>query len=283
MKQLLQTIFIFLIISQGTVLAQVKFLIEKNAFTGKYSISMLPERTWNSPMNITATAQVSIKATAGALEVSEVQSYDLGAEWVYGGSVLSPKESPGYDYHFFNLAGEGFVELTYKSYTPTQLFWFKAKSNCVPEIMLVNNYEDPFRPPNSRKVNVGNSIGALGAGGEAYSGNLSDLPIVCNRNIFSSIANTEVNLITEDLKISPNPAISKVTIQLAWHGTAGDKSILVYTNAGELVRFYKQEIQTGPNQFSLNVADLPAGMYHLIIMEKGQKMALSKLVKARNY
>ena len=279
MKQLLHTIFLILIISQS-LNAQVKFLMEKNAYTGKYSISMLPEKTWRPPMNITATAQVTIKATAGALEIGELQSYQEDVEWVYGGSVLSPVESPGYDYHFFNLGGDGFVELTYKSFAPTKLFWFKAKSNCVPEIMLVSNYEDPFRPPNSKKINIGNSIGALGAGGEAYSGNLSDLPIVCNRGVFSSLSNTEVNLV-EAHKIAPNPATHKVNIQLKWHGTEGDKTILAYNNIGELVRFYKQNMQKGDNQFVLNIGDLPGGMYHLIIMEKGQEIALSKLIKAQ--
>ena len=153
---------IILVISTATLPAQVKFLLDYNAMTAEYTVSMMPERTWYAPKNLTATGQVTLKATTGQFFVKEVKSYVAGTEWIDGGRVDSPNESPTYDYIFFNLRTLGLVEMPYRAFKKTKLFSFTIEANCAREVMLVSNAEDAFLPPNSRSVNIGNSLGALG-------------------------------------------------------------------------------------------------------------------------
>lgn len=286
---------IILVISTATLPAQVKFLLDYNAMTAEYTVSMMPERTWYAPKNLTATGQVTLKATTGQFFVKEVKSYVAGTEWIDGGRVDSPNESPTYDYIFFNLRTLGLVEMPYRAFKKTKLFSFTIEANCAREVMLVSNAEDAFLPPNSRSVNIGNSLGALGANGEAYIGNVSDLPIFCpyanppkqetiiaadNNNSPIQITQSVIELIDEKL-LYPNPTINEVTIQFTWKGQIGQKDILVYNEAGELVRLFQQNLKQGSNNFTLDVSKLDNGIYDFLLVDKDkeQSLSLGKVIK----
>ncbi len=284
---------IILVISTANLPAQVKFLLDYNAITDEYTVSMMPERTWYSPKNKTATGQVTLKATTGQLFIKEIKTYIEGTEWVYAGRVERPDESPNYDYLFFNLKTRGLAEMPYRAFRPTKLFTFTIEANCAREVMLVSNTEDAFLPPNSRNVNIGNSLGALGANGEAYIGNVTDLPIFCpyadppvqkalmaNQNKILSITQPVIDLIDKKL-LYPNPTINEVNIQFTWRGTNGQKDILVYNEAGELVRFYQKELQQGANNFTLDVSKLGNGIYDFLLVDKLQNLSLGKVIKVQ--
>ena len=282
---------IILIISTATLPAQVKFLLDYDANTDEYTVSMMPERTWHSPKNKTATGQVTLKATTGQFFVKDIKSYIADTEWVPSGRVDSPEESPNYDYVFFGLRTQGLVELPYKAFKLTKLFTFTIEANCAREVMLVSNKEDAFLPPNSRSVNIGNSLGALGANGEAYIGNVSDLPIFCpyadppkKAEIIPAgnptVVTTKpiINLIDKKL-LYPNPTINEVNVQLTWNGKNGKKDILAYNEAGELVRRFKQNLASGNNNFTLDVSKLGNGVYDFLLVDKEQNLSLGKVIK----
>lgn len=284
---------IILIISTATLPAQVKFLLDYNARTDEYTVSMMPERTWYPPKNKTATGQVTLKATAGQFFVKDIKSYVDGTKWSSGGTVKSPEESPNYDYISFNLRTNGLIEMPYRAFKPTKLFTFTLESNCAREVMLVSNTDDAFLPPNSRNVNIGNSLGALGANGEAYIGNVSDLPIFCPYadppkqeeivsadNTSSIIRQPVVHLIDKTL-LYPNPTIHEVNVQFTWHGTSGQKDILAYNEAGELVRLFQQDLTLGSNNFTLDVSKLGNGIYDFLLVDKTQNLSLGKVIKVK--
>ncbi len=286
---------IILVISTATLPAQVKFLLDYNAMTDEYTVSMMPERTWYPPDNLTATGQVTLKATTGQFFVKDIKSYVEGTQWIPGGRVDSPNESPRYDYVFFSLRTLGLVEMPYKAFKKTKLFTFTIEANCAREVMLVNNTEDAFLPPNSRSVNIGNSLGAVGANGEAYIGNISDLPIFCpyaappkqetilpvtdNHTPFQ-ITESALELMDEKL-LYPNPTINDVNLQFTWKGQIGQKDILVYNEAGELVRSFQQDLQQGRNNFTLDVSKLGNGIYDFLLVDKlkEQTLSLGKVIK----
>ena len=293
MERLIKALIITMIISQ-TLTAQVKFLLDYNARTDEYTVSMMPERTWTSPNNLTATGQVTLKATTGQFFVKEVKSLTPNSTWIPSGRVNTPMESPKHDYIFFRLITEGLAELTYKAFTPTKLFSFTLESNCAREVSLVSNYEDAFLPPNSRSINIGNSIGAFGAFGEAYMGNISDIPIMCpyaaslpnvtdsegeNNNAASLLTKEEILLVNKVLY--PNPTINEVNIKLNWLGTNGKKTILAYNNAGELVRFFNQDLQNGSNEFTMDISELTNGVYNFILVEEGKNLTLGQVIKVQ--
>lgn len=282
---------IILVISTATLPAQVKFLLDYNAMTAEYTVSMMPERTWYAPKNLTATGQVTLKATTQQFFVKDIKSYVEGTEWIDGGRVDSPNESPKYDYVFFNLRTLGLVEMPYRAFKQTKLFSFTIEANCAREVMLVSNTEDVFLPPNSRSVNIGNSLGALGANGEAYIGNVSDLPIFCPyanppkqetiiaaNNSPIQITKSAIELIDEKL-LYPNPTINEVNVQFTWKGQIGQKDILVYNEAGELVRLFKEDLQQGSNNFTLDVSKLGNGIYDFLLVDKEENLSLGKVIK----
>ena len=284
---------IILIISIANLPAQVKFLLDYNAITDEYTVSMMPEKTWYAPKNKTATGQVTLKATTGQFFVKDIKSYVEDTQWVPAGRVDSPDESPNYDYIFFNLRTQGLVEMAYRAFKKTKLFTFTIEANCAREVMLVSNTEDAFLPPNSRSVNIGNSIGALGANGEAYIGNVSDLPIFCpyadppkqeeiipDGNMTVVATKRVIELIDKKI-LYPNPTIKEVNVQLTWKGTIGQKDILVYNELGEIVRFYQKDLQQGNNNFTLDVSKLGNGIYDFLLVDKEQNLSLGKVIKVQ--
>jgi len=133
----------------------------------------------------------------------------------------------------------------------------------------------------------------LGANGEAYIGNVTDLPIFCpyadppvqkalmaNQNKILSITQPVIDLIDKKL-LYPNPTINEVNIQFTWRGTNGQKDILVYNEAGELVRFYQKELQQGANNFTLDVSKLGNGIYDFLLVDKLQNLSLGKVIKVQ--
>ena len=272
--------------------AQVKLLLAYNAITDVYTVSMMPERTWNSPQNKTATGQITLKATTGQFFVKNVESFVADTKWVPSGRVNSPIENPKYDYIFFRLKTPGLTEVPYRAFRPTKLFSFILESNCAREVMLVSNTEDPFLPPNSRSINIGNSLGVLGANGEAYIGNISDLSIFCpyaepppsttdveeteSETAAIPVDNPDsyrdnnglVSQVIDKQLLYPNPTLNEVNITFGWKGVAGKKDILVYNNAGELVRFFQKELQVGTNDFTLNINNFDNGIYSFMLINE---------------
>lgn len=285
---------IILIISSASLPAQVKLLLDYNARTDEYTVSMMPERTWSYPKNKTATGQITLKATTGQFEVKEIVSHVANTKWGTAGRVNHPIESPKYDYIFFRLRTPGLTEMPYKAFKPTKLFTFTLESNCAREVMLVNNEEDPFLPPNSRNVNIGNSLGALGANGEAYIGNISDLPIFCPYAAAPALAeesatsdskiveptSENTSLLTNKL-LYPNPTVKEVQVTLKWNGTAGKRDVLAYNSAGELVKYFQRDIQKGDNNFTLDIGNFDNGIYNFLLVDDQQNLTLGKVIKVQ--
>ncbi|MDO5654738.1 MAG: T9SS type A sorting domain-containing protein [Flavobacteriaceae bacterium] len=71
--------------------------------------------------------------------------------------------------------------------------------------------------------------------------------------------------------IYPNPAKSVVHIQLP---TIGKSEISLFDNAGKLIR----KISQNQNLISLEVSDLPAGMYRIVVLQ-GEKRFHSNFIK----
>jgi len=285
---------IILIISQSSLPAQVKLLLDYNARTDEYTVSMMPEKTWYSPYNKTATGQVTLKATTQQFFVKEVKSYVDGTDWYASGRVNAPTESPNYDYIFFALDTRGLVEMPYRAFKKTKLFSFTLESNCAREVMLVHNTDDAFATPNSRSVNIGNSLGAIGANGEAYIGNVSSLPIFCpyadppKKDKLAALGaptaliakETPIQLIDKQL-LYPNPTVNEVNIDFTWNGTSGQKDILVYNEIGELIRSFQEDLQQGSNNFTLDVSKLGNGVYDFLLVDNQQQLSLGKVIKVK--
>lgn len=260
--------------------AQVQFILDLDPDTKIYTVSMLPEVTWTHPYNKTATAQITMKAPTDLFELADFMSLTPDVEWSMNARVNGPQEAPNTDYLSFTLLTGGLEPLAYEEGVPTKLFCFKNATDCTGEVSLINNDTDPFLPPNSRSINVGNSIAVHGARGEAYTGNVSDKSFECDYGLESINATPAVPASIEDfVNIYPNPTTSMINIDFSWDKSIGKKQVLIYNSIGSLVQFTNEEITLGENNISMDVSKLTNGIYNILIVEKGDRLALGKIMK----
>jgi len=281
--------------TQFTLDAQVQFQLDLDADTKIYTVSMLPQVTWEPPYNRTATAQITVKAPTGLFTMKEFMSLTPNVEWIMNSRVDSPAEAPGYDYLSFTLVTSGLEPLEFVKGTPTKLFCFTNSTNCTGMISLMDNATDAFLPPNSRNINVGNSIGVHGAKGEAYTGNVSNKAFACDYGIkpptqlvvtdSKKEETVEPQTVKETLEaytdIFPNPTNQQLNIKFSWDKTAGEKSILLFNNLGKQVQLYEEKVLLGDNHLTFDIAALPSGIYNVFLMEKGERIVLGKVMKVQ--
>ncbi|RMG84867.1 MAG: hypothetical protein D6714_07020, partial [Bacteroidetes bacterium] len=136
-----------------------------------YQVSLRSDMTWNAPLNTVSTAQVSLTVPTGGFVVSNVQS--INGLWSNNANVTAPPENPDTDYIIFGLQGATNA-ITFSAGQEVPLFTFENSGTCTGALELLNNDTDPFFPPNSQNVNVGNQISVIGAGVgvNAYAGNI---------------------------------------------------------------------------------------------------------------
>jgi gliding motility-associated-like protein len=139
--------------------------------------SVVPQVDWTASQSVTSSAQVTLRATAGGLQISNFQS--INGNWTTENPIQSPSEAPAYDYFTFSLNAP-LNTLTYQNGTPVPFFSFNNAGGCT-TIEIIDTQTDPFMPPNSMNVNIGNSFSIIGAGigQNAYSGNAPSSSVVC--------------------------------------------------------------------------------------------------------
>jgi gliding motility-associated-like protein len=157
--------------------SQLQGKIESVPGSNTYHVSVIPLVNWSVPQSIISSAQLTLRVPEGSLNITDFQS--INGNWSQQAPVHSPVEAPGYDYFSFTQNAPNF-NLTFVSGTPLPMFSFKNSLGCT-YVEIVDNQTDPFLPPNSISVNIGNSFAVLGAGvgNNAYSGNSAAFFVEC--------------------------------------------------------------------------------------------------------
>ncbi len=157
--------------------AQVKFKVKLLPDNVTYQVLFKPEATWSAPLNAVPSSQVTLRVPTGGFTVGTVTG--LAGNWSHTGTTVAPLENPGYDYIYFGLQGATSA-ITFNNGVEVPILNFKNAGTCTGELELLDHDTDPFMPPNSQSVNVGNSITIIGAGfGNAYTGNYGVFPADC--------------------------------------------------------------------------------------------------------
>lgn len=158
--------------------AQVKFKVKLLTDNVTYQVLIKPDATWSAPFNAVPSAQVTLKVPTGGFSVGTVTS--LAGNWSHTGTVVAPIEAPGYDYINFGLQGVT-AAISFQTGVEVPIFNFTNAGGCTGALELLVNNTDPFWPPNSQSINVGNAIFVVGAGVgvNAYTGNYNVLSADC--------------------------------------------------------------------------------------------------------
>ena len=258
----------------SSVNAQVKFKIDWLEAEQAYQVSLVSEATWNVPMNITSSGQVSLKAPAGGLDVYNLNSLQNDVTWELSAVDGTPAEAPEHDYISIGLASMGTNGIVYESGKEIPLFTFQNAADCQGAVELVDNETDVFMPPNSHKSNIGNQLTVLGAGGNAYTGFIGEGKAVCS---FVSAAKEEVahNKIT----IYPTNVTDDLNIEMDWKNEAVDVTVRVFGANGKQAFSKTVSVQKGANHFRLDAGSLRGGVYSVKIESENMEKTAGRFVK----
>jgi len=276
-KGLLTSLFVLTSFCISTAQIQFKLTMLEDGET--YQVSLIPEKTWAHPYNITSTAQVTLKVPTESFEVDDLKSLQIGIDWQSNSRSDNPTEEPGVDYISIGLSTLGTIDFNYEAGVEMPLFSFKNALPCAGSVVLMNNEEDPFMAPNSRSANVGNSITIFGARGEAYVGNVtafSEVPCQ-SAELTTSIESNEI--VAEETKVYPNPAINEVFVDMTWTNGKTDGDLVILDATGRVVKRQAVALIDGFNQVQLQVEQLTFGIYSIELQFDDQTLAIDRFVK----
>ncbi len=138
---------------------------------GNYIISLISDTTWNFPLNIVGTAQITVKVPTGGFLAGDITDLIDGVSFAKTGRDNSPEEDLTADYLSFGLRSQGTSRIAFQKGEKVSLFSFQNVGTCPGgTLSLMNNLTDPFFPPNSKRTNPGQQMTVTGFGA-------ADLPI----------------------------------------------------------------------------------------------------------
>jgi hypothetical protein len=271
----LNTFFILVAVlfATNTIEAQVKFKMTYDTEEERYTVSIIPSETYEAPSNITGTGQVTIRVPSNYFEPANVTNLHDQMVWHANSRTDSPIEAAEWDYISFGLMNPGVSNPDYEAGKEIQLFSFENAYGCTGEIELVDNAKDPFMAPNSKSVNIGNSITVFGAGGEAYSGLIGEGKVNC-----MTTSTTDLAEITE-FSVFPNPVFDFVNIEIYWEQEAEDATLRITDSAGKIIRREYIELQNGANTFQYDATNFASGVYWIEVEGNDWKLNLDRFFR----
>lgn len=257
-------------------IAQVEFGIRYDQATERYIVSVYPMKTYTMPDNLTATAQVTVKAAAGTLYPTEIEGLYPGIDWDYNSRADAPEEARKYDYLSFALINPGLLHLPLEKDKELPLLAFKNSQGCVAPVALVDNATEPFMAPNSKNVNIGNTIAILGAGSEAFYGIKGSPEADC------ALTDTkDLSKQVESFDMYPVPAERDLTLEVYWNGDKEPVRAEIRDVMGRLVSTNVLELIQGDNTYTFDVSNLSAGSYLMTIRGDQWNVTLDKFQKIK--
>jgi len=160
-KHLLITLCILLL---ATFLnGQIKGRLSLSEDQKTYEFYITPDFDQAPPLSTTNSGQISFVAPVGGLEIINFQSITGKWNGIDISVIDSPIENPGFSYVSIPL-GSPMQDITYQAGVEILLFTFENGVACLGSLDVVDNASDPFLPPNSVSVNIGNLFTILGLG-----------------------------------------------------------------------------------------------------------------------
>ena len=156
--------------------SQLQGTISKLPGGNTYQVSILPTQDIALPLSTTSSAQITLRASSGKLNLTNFQS--LTGDWEMQSQYISPAEAPNQDYFRFFLINP-FPSISYSNGVEIPLFSFENLAPCT-TIELVDNDTDPFVSNNSLMVDARNYFALLlDPGGNSYEGNTANSSVSC--------------------------------------------------------------------------------------------------------
>ncbi len=160
---------IICLITQGIQLsAQVEGKLILLPDNKTYQVSVISQTTFNAIFSITNSAQITLTAPTGGFELTRLKG--ITGDWTVSGFAKAPVENTNADYFSIQLNAP-LQDVVYTAGEEIILFTFENSAVCTGDISIIDDTSDPFLPPNSQFLNVGNLFTIRGVGPiNAYQG-----------------------------------------------------------------------------------------------------------------
>ena len=126
-----------------------------------YSVYLKPAVSYTTPLNNIVSCQLSLRVPTGGFDVGPISNKN--GTWSKSVHVMAPDENSGFDYISFSPIVPT-ADVPFVAGEEVEVFAFENIGVCTGDMEFISNTDDPFLPPNSRNVNVGNQISVAGAG-----------------------------------------------------------------------------------------------------------------------
>ena len=236
------------------IFAQVQFRMDYDKTTKKYVVSFVPLESYKMPGNLTGASQITVKAPTGLFFPTEVKGLYPGIEWDYNSRSNAPVEEPEYDYISFALRNSGLLHLPYQKDVSIPVLSFLNEFGCNAPVILIDNDEDPFMPPNSLKANVGQSIAVYGYGHNAYGGIYNGKSMVDCQDLYTHSLSS--NELISDFDLYPIPAEIEIFLEFEWGYPSETVRAEILDATGRTMSFKTIDLITGRNIHPFNTSKL---------------------------
>ena len=260
----------------GHASAQLALDLTYDDSTAVFTVAVVSQESYTAPKNTTGTAQVTLLAPTGTWELLTFENATDG-QFELNATALAPEENPTVDYFSFGLTNGGTTAIPYGAGTPTPLFRFTLADPCAGPITLFDTATDPFAPPNSRTMNVGNDLAVLGAAQYGPVGRTEHHTVDCGQ-VISSDETPEMEVTA--LRLFPNPVVEVVHVELHWDAATQPATLRTVDAAGKSVATERRTLTPGTHRWTLPARTLAPGMYFLqLTTHDGQTRRLGSFVR----
>jgi hypothetical protein len=272
MKKLL--LIIISVASLTAAKAQIQYKLTRLPDNVTYMVSVVPQATWSFPQNVVTTAQVTVRVPVNARFIAgRITSLVPTTQWMDNAYLEHPVGDVTHNYITFNLQTIGTKAFTFESGRELPLFTFQnIGTSCFGTMELVDNLNGSTKAVVAGGYNIGQHIGTLGAGGEAFVNNVNSV-VRCENASKNEDLNTDIFKIT---KLYPVPAQSELQIEWLSNDKMPENVVLEVRNVlGEIV--FKQFVKnTKTLQINkIDVSKWTDGMYTLRL-QSNQNISIAK-------
>lgn len=249
-----------------SVTAQIKYQLTLLPDNKTYLVSLVPQQTWDYPLNLTSTAQVTIKVPGDKAFTAAVTNMNPDVKWIDNSYIETPESDPAHTYVSFGLVSLGTDKLIYKANEELMLFTFQniATEDCIGQISLIDNEKDAFKGKDAETWNIGNQISVLAAEGDVYNGNLR-ADVDCSKALGTKDFFNDVNV-----KAYPIPTASQFTIE--WNAREAQPKTVIQIESidGRIIEKREVNVAAGLNKEQFDFSALSAGGYNFSFISEGK-------------
>ena len=259
------SIFIIACVFSVSINAQVKFKLTRQNDHQTYTVSMIPEKTYEGNQNITGTAQVTLKiGSTSNFIIREIISLQSQTTWVNNATISKPALAPEFTYVSFGMQSMAHNAFKYKKGSEILLFSFKNVGDIKAHVSLLNNDLDIMaQSVQKTKYNLKNYISVIGYGlGNAYVGNIEPVQM---------LPEDALRTYVQIQNLYPNPTTDRVTI--SWENQLEDTEnikkleVLIYDiNGTEKIRKLVSS-NSGKQSQEIQLLELKSGNYFVKLLQ----------------